>query len=217
MAETPASLATYSQHQLEQNGIHVRLNVGVKSVEPNLVHLADGSSHAAGLMIWDTGITPSPLLKDIDVPKGKHHGIATNACFQVNGLDSVWAIGDCAEIPSPNGKTYTTTAQNATREGTHLAQNISAVIHGRSPRPFRFTQLGQLALIGEHNAVAEVLGVKVRGLLAWALWWAVYIMKLPYMPGRLGVVRSLAASQTIPPATSQRPRLNAPQAMSQPS
>ncbi len=194
MNESPASLAAYGKAQLERNGIRVDLNVSVTGVEGDTLRLSNGDSHVTGLLLWDAGITPSPLLKDIDVPKGKHHGVTVNGCFQVQGVDSVWAIGDCAEIPQAGGKTYASTAQNATREGTHLAQNINAVVRGRAPRPFRFKMLGQLALIGKRNAVAEIFGMKFRGLLAWALWWVVYIVKLPYRKGRIGVLKSLAAS-----------------------
>ncbi len=193
MNESPASLAAYGQAELERNGIHVDLNVRVTAVEGNTLRLSNGDSHVTGLLLWDTGITPSPLLKDVDVPKGKHHGVTVNGCFQVEGIDSVWAIGDCAEIPQAGGKTYAPTAQNATREGTHLAQNINAVVRGRAPRPFRFKMLGQLALVGKRTAVAEIFGMKFRGLFAWALWWGVYLVKLPYWKGRVGVVKSLAA------------------------
>ncbi len=191
MRETPASLALYSQQLLERQGVRVMLKIGVQSVDGETVTLSNGEQIKAGLLIWDTGIEPSPLLKQMDVPLGPHHGVVVDACFRVQGRQNVWAIGDCAEIPQPDGKPYAATAQNATREGTHLAQNISAVIRGDAPRPFRFKMLGQLALLSDRKAVAEILGVKIWGLLAWGMWWAVYVAKLPSVPGRIAVLRDL--------------------------
>ncbi len=193
MHETPESLARYSQTLLEKTGVRVMLNTGVKSVTADAITLSNGEQIKAGLLLWDTGIEPSPLLKTTSLPLGKHHGVIVDACFQVQGLKNVWALGDCAEIPQQDGKTYAPTAQNATREGVHLAQNISAVLRGDRPQPFRFTMLGQLALLSHRKAVAEILGFKIQGVLAWPLWWIIYLAKLPYTRGQVDVLKALAS------------------------
>ncbi len=194
MHETDASLAAYSQKELESIGVRIMLNTGVREVEDKTVKLTDGSSHDTGLLVWDTGIEPNPMLEAVDLPKGSHHGLVTDGCFRVQIVEGVWAIGDCAEIPKPDGKgTFAPTAQNATREGSHLAQNINAVLRGRAPSPFRYKMIGQLALLSRRRAVAEVYGLKFKGLFAWAMWWGVYTLKLPYMVGRFGVVRRLTS------------------------
>jgi NADH dehydrogenase FAD-containing subunit len=70
----------------------------------------------------------------------------------VKGHSGVWALGDCVETPIPggDGKTYAPTAQNATREGWHVARNIAA-LQGKPPQPFVYTPLGKLALVGERG------------------------------------------------------------------
>ena len=195
MHETAESLALYSQRHLEDQGVHVMLKTGVKSVQGETVVLSSGEEIKTGLLIWDAGIEPSPLLKTMKIPLGKHGGLEVDSCFQAKNLEKVWGIGDCAEIPQPDGKFYAATAQNATREGDHLAQNISAVIRGDAPRPFRFQMLGQLALLSDRTAVAEILGVKIQGFLAWPLWWVIYLAKLPSMPLRLAAFKDLIRSQ----------------------
>lgn len=197
MHETPESLAKYSQDLLERQGVRVILKTGVKQVRGAEVLLESGERLQAGLLIWDAGIKPCSLLAETALPLGKHHGVEVDSCFRVKGFPGVWALGDCAEIPQKDGKTYAPTAQNATREGTHLAQNISAVLRGEAPRPFRFKMLGQLALLSERKAVAEILGVKVWGTLAWAMWWVIYTAKLPSVRGRVGVVRELLAGSEV--------------------
>lgn len=192
MHETPESLALYSQHLLEQTGVQVMLNTGVKKVEGSAITLTNGEQITAGMLLWDAGIEPNPLVGEVGLPLGHHGGVVVDACFQVKGKPGVWAIGDCAEIPQADGETYAPTAQNATREGVHLAQNISAVIRGEAPRPFRFKMLGQLAILSHRKAVAEILGVKLTGLLAWGMWWVIYTAKLPSSRGRVEVVKQLA-------------------------
>ena len=96
------------------------------------------------------------------------------------GHPGVWAIGDCAALPKPDGKgTYAPTAQNAVREGTLVAANILATACGEPTRPFTYTPIGELALVGPHAGVAEVYGLPFSGLVAWAMWRAVYLAKMP--------------------------------------
>ena len=193
MHEMPEDLAAYGRQRLERDGVHVVTGVSVKGVSPEGLVLSNGDRHHPGLLIWDTGIEPSPLLKQIDVPKGKHHGVVVDSAFRVAGKTNIWAIGDCAEIPNPDTKeNYAPTAQNAVREGAHLAKNIAGFIRGREPQPFRYKMLGQLALISEHDAVASLLGVPVHGALAWGIWWAIYLAKLPGVLNRIRVAQALA-------------------------
>ena len=191
MKELPESLASYSKEQLEADGIRVILGVGVKAVAPEEVELTNGERLPASLLVWDTGIEPSALLQQIDVSKGKHHGVIADAMFRVPGRPGVWAIGDCAEIPDTEGGTYSPTAQNASREGVQVARNIVAVIKGRPLHPFRFVMLGQLALIAKKDAVADILGVRLRGFVTWILFWAIYISKLPDNARRVAVLKGL--------------------------
>ena len=50
--------------------------------------------------------------------KGRTGAVRVDGTLAVSGLDSVWAVGDCAEIPDPDhaGVRYPPTAQHATRE-----------------------------------------------------------------------------------------------------
>ncbi len=79
------------------------------------------------------------------------------------------------------------TAQHAVREGKVLAHNILAEIRGTRKKPFRFRTLGQLASIGRRTGVAEILGLKFSGFLAWFLWRGIYWSKLPRMEKKVRV------------------------------
>ncbi len=190
MAEMPASLGAYGEQVLQADGIEVRLNVGVRNVEATSLLLTDGDTLPFGLLLWDTGIIPCPLLRSIDCPRGKHGGVATDSCFQVPDLPGVWALGDCAETPDPNnpGRTFAPTAQNSTRAGVHLADNIIHLLKGRRLRPFTYKQIGELAIISSRDGVAHVFGMNIRGPLAWLMWRMIYIAKMPGMPERLGLL-----------------------------
>ena len=52
-------------------------------------------------------------------------------------------------------------------------------VNGSDRKAFRFTTIGQLASIGHHTGVAQILGMRFSGFIAWWLWRSVYLAKLP--------------------------------------
>lgn len=180
LPEISADLAADAQKELERRGVEVLLKTKVMSAGDGYVELDKEARIETHCLIWAGGVAPSPVLKDLPVPHGKHGGLVTDACFRVPGQEGVWAIGDCAEIPNPDNQgKRAPTAQNATREGTHVAQNLVATLRGQQPTPFTYTPIGELAIVGKRTGVAQVYGVHVRGLPAWAMWRLVYLTKIP--------------------------------------
>ena len=207
MSEMPEELAEYTEWMLRRDGIEVRTGVGVQSVTESELTLTSGQKIRMGTLIWDTGIEPNPLVASFDCQKGEKHGILVDSAFQVLQRPGVWAIGDCAEIPKPDGggTFFEPTAQNATREGTHVADNIVASIRGRSVKPFRYRQVGELAVVSRHAGVAHVFGFRIQGLFAWLMWRMIYVAKLPSIVQRLGVLLDwgrLAFGRRYVPSTS---------------
>jgi len=82
------------------------------------------------------------------------------------------------------------TAQFAYRQGICLGKNIAAILKGSSapPHKFTFTGLGELASIGHQSAVADIMGLRFSGFIAWIMWRTIYLMKLPGLDRRLRVV-----------------------------
>ncbi len=216
MSEMPPALRQYGKQELERSGIKVMLGTEVDKVEGATVCLADGSTLETALLIWDTGIEPAPIAtkmaQDSGAPLGKKHGLAVDSTFALPGFPGVWAIGDCAEIPKPfaHGKFFEPTAQNATREGAHLAGNIVAQIHHSALRPFTYKQIGELAVVSRYTAVANVFGFQLTGTLAWLMWRGVYLMKMPGIARKLNIladwVRLAVAGRSHVPVTRRLPR-----------
>jgi NADH dehydrogenase len=99
--------------------------------------------------------------------------------------------GDCAAVPLYRGKSgeyCPPTAQFAYRQGLMLGKNIALWLAKQRLKTFKFTGLGELASIGHRSAVAEILGMKFSGLIAWFMWRTIYLMKLPGLERRLRVV-----------------------------
>ncbi len=100
----------------------------------------------------------------------------------------VWALGDCAEIPCPDGTPYPYLAQHAMREAATLAQNLYAELHGKPARPFIYETRGMLAALGHHKAFARVLRVRLHGFIAWWCRRTYYLFVMPKWARRTRIV-----------------------------
>ena len=99
----------------------------------------------------------------------------------------MWAIGDCAVNPDPEGKPYPATAQYAVGQGKHLARNLVRVLQNEPTIPCKISFQGALAALGCRTAVAKIFGIKLSGFIAWFLWRTVYLFKMPGISRRIRV------------------------------
>jgi NADH dehydrogenase len=92
-------------------------------------------------------------------------------------------------MPGKPGEICPATAQFAIRQGKTAAINILAAIDGKPERrrPFAFKGLGTLASLGRRSAVADMMGIQLKGFIAWFAWRTIYLSKLPGMIRRLRV------------------------------
>jgi NADH dehydrogenase len=161
------------------------LKTKITSAAEHYVEIEGGKRIPTRTLVWAGGITPNPLIGQLGCRKGHHGGIVVDETCAVPDHPGVWAIGDCAEVPNAGRKgTHAPTAQNATREGTHLARNIVEVLRGNAPQPFHYEPVGELALVGRHSGVAKLYGQHFSGFVAWAMWRAIYLSKMPGMAQR---------------------------------
>jgi len=180
LPELNKGLADYAGKKLEQRGVRIRLKTEITGASAGSVEIKDEGKLPAFTLIWAAGVKPSPVVEALDVKRGHHGGIVVDGCCSVPDHPGVWALGDCAEIPQPGGKgTYAPTAQNAMREGTLVAKNIAAALRGKAARPFVYTPVGELALVGRRSGVARVYGFHFSGLFAWTMWRGIYLAKMP--------------------------------------
>ncbi len=180
LEEVTPDLAAFAMQKLKERGVEVQLNARIAGAGADFVQVEGAERISARTLIWTAGVTPNSLLAPLPAAKGKHHGLAVDASCQVPDHPGVWALGDCAEIPKSNSQgTYAPTAQNATREGKLVGQNIVRSLRGEPLKPFRYTPIGELALVGRRTGVARVYGMNFSGFIAWAMWRAVYLAKMP--------------------------------------
>jgi len=191
MREIQPQLAGFTQNLLRKRGLEVVLETQVSAVTDTAVTLSNGETIPCRSVCWTAGVKASPVAEGLGLPLD-HGRIACNEEMRVNGYDNVWALGDIAAVPDPArpGSPCPPTAQHAIRQGKLLAHNLAAALGRRGEvKPFRFKTLGAFVDLGRHNAVANLMGARVRGFPAWAI---ARFYHLAWMPGVRRKVRLIA-------------------------
>lgn len=197
--EMSEELSLYAQSLLQKRGMELRFNARLHTATPDAAILQSGERIVTKTLVSTVPSSPNPIVDLLELPKEKGK-IRSTVTLQVEGMENIWAIGDCAFIPTVDGKqSCPPTAQYASREGTLTAQNITASIQGRPLKNFTFGGLGKMGALGHRNAVAEIFaGIKLSGFLAWFLWRTVYLFKLPGLERKIKVGIAWALDLLIP-------------------
>jgi NADH dehydrogenase len=172
---------------LRRRGADIRVSTAVRSIEPGGVRVGN-EIFDAGTIVLTAGIVPNVVAGEMSVVHDQRGRIAVDATMRSRSDPNVWALGDCAEIPQPDGRPYPALAQHTVREARHLARNIEAAIEQRLPTPFVFHPLGTMASLGHTRAVALVFGMRLTGFPAWWLRRTYYLFQMPRWDRRLRIV-----------------------------
>jgi NADH:ubiquinone reductase (H+-translocating) len=188
MPEIDEELAKYGAKVLgARRGADIRTNTIVKSIEMGKVHLETGTIEA-DTVILAAGILPNPVVAALPVEKDKRGHIIVESTMRCKSHPEVWALGDCASIPAPDGKPYPNLAQHALREAKVMAKNIHAVLEGRQPQPFIHDNLGMMGSLGHCRAFGQLITLRVSGVMAWFIRRTYYLMQMPGWHRRLRIM-----------------------------
>jgi NADH:ubiquinone reductase (H+-translocating) len=199
LPEMTDDLAQFAQRLLKKRGVDIRLRCRLEAATGQEAILSNGEPIMTKTIVSTVPSSPHPILERLDLAKGKNARLIVDRSLRVDGTENVWAIGDCALVPTPDGAgVCPPTAQHALRQGRTVAHNVVAAIRGGEPKRFDFNGLGQMGALGHHSAVAQILGVKLSGFIAWWLWRTIYLMKLPGWGRRLKVATSWTLDLLLP-------------------
>ena len=184
LPEVDPVLAQYAHQILEKRGIEIQVNVRLNAVSADAVVVTSKVSPDSQRIPTRTVVTtvpsaPDPLVSALPCQRDRAGRIIVNEFLNVPNFEMLWAVGDCAAVPQPDGIMSPPTAQHAVRQAKTCAANLLATHRRQKQSKFLFTGLGKLASLGRYSAVAEVMGIKMRGIPAWMAWKGIYLMKIP--------------------------------------
>jgi NADH:quinone reductase (non-electrogenic) len=188
LPEIDAQLADYALRELRGRGIDIRLGTTLEEVSADSARLSTGETLPTRTVVWTAGVAPHPSLRQLTVPLDERGRVPVDERLRVEGMDSVWAIGDCAAVPSPDGGTCPPTAQHAVRQGPVAARNIAAELGVGQAQRFEYRGSAAFVNLGRYKAVGRIGSRTFRGFPA---WWLARTYHMSQIPGAARKVRAV--------------------------
>lgn len=166
-----------SKEYLEKLGIKVLTSVNVKNYDGLTAEFSNGQKINTRLLVWAAGVRGNMLegIPETNIVRGNR--IAVNRHNQIEGYDSIFAIGDIACMKTdryPNGHPQVATVAN--EQADLLAKNITALLSGKPMKQYEYSNKGSMATVGRHLAVVDLPGFKFQGFFAWLFWMFLHLM-----------------------------------------
>ncbi|TPX61758.1 hypothetical protein SpCBS45565_g07184 [Spizellomyces sp. 'palustris'] len=188
------ALAAYATKKFARNGIKIRTKASslsptfIKEVQKNKLILKDGTEIPFGALVWATGLTATPLIKNMEVSHSRSKRLVTDEYLRVldkegKPITDVYALGDCAVIKDQE---LPATAQVASQQGIWLRKHLNRVAAMRDDgKPFRYSHMGSMVYVGSWKAIFDTSGGALetpgagglRGRLAWFVWRSAYLIR----------------------------------------
>jgi NADH dehydrogenase len=188
LPEIDAGLADYALRELRGRGIDIRLGTTLDEVTARTAQISTGEMLATRTVVWTAGVAPHPSLRGLSVPLDERGRVPVDEHLRVKGMNSVWAIGDCAAAPDPRGGLCPPTAQHAVRQGPVAARNIAAELGIGRPRAFDYRGSAAFVNLGRYKAVGRIGGRTFRGFPA---WWMARTYHMSQIPGAARKARAV--------------------------
>ena len=184
--ESTGFVADYAEQVLRRRGAEIHVSTPVQAIEPCVVRWSSGSVEADTIVLA-AGIVPNGVAAAMGVERDRRGRVVTGGDMRSVSHPNVWAIGDCAAIPGPDGKPYPALAQHAVREARAVARNVHRVLGRREPKPFVYRSLGTMAAFGQTRAAADVRGLELTGFFAWWMRRTYYLFQMPRWDTRVRI------------------------------
>ena len=175
-AYAPAS-SRRAEEALRERGVAVRTGAAVTDVDAGGIRIGDERIPAANIL-WAAGVAPTPLIRDLPVPRDRAGRALVGPDFTVPGYPEIFVVGDAASYAGRDGRPLPGLSPVAIQEGRWVGRAIAAQLAGGTVRPFRYLDKGILAVIGRSDAIGEIAGVRLWGLAGWLVWCFVHIFFL---------------------------------------
>jgi NADH dehydrogenase FAD-containing subunit len=180
------ALSEAAEFHLQKLGVEIRLGQRVEKIDSEGV-IVGGERIASKTVIWTAGVAPSPAGKWLGAETDRAGRVRVQGDLKVPGHPEIFVIGDTASLDQ-DGKPLPGVAQVAMQQGRYVGKLISRQMAGKSsPKPFRYFDKGNMAVVGKGYAILESGKVRLHGLLAWLAWAFIHITFLAQLSLKVSV------------------------------
>jgi len=198
----PADRSRSARRQLERLGVIVRTSTKVTDITETEVIVEPAAGGApehipSRTVLWAAGVQASSFAHVVAVATGaevdRAGRIKVAPDLTIPGHPEIFVIGDAAVQPWKKDQAVPGVAQGGIQGGRYAARAIVARLDGGRPiGPFKFRNLGDVAVIGRLSGVTNIpwLGPfgRTGGFIAWLMWLGIHIINLAGFHNRLIVL-----------------------------
>ena len=157
LAGFPPQLIEHARELLVRAGVSIFYGWNVTRVEPDRLHLEDGSVLRFDIAVWCAGLQAPPPVAELPIRHGRGGRITVEPTLEIPGHPGLFAVGDVVEFQDPKtGLVVPSTAQAALAEARVAAANIVARWKDTELQPFTYRERGAALSVG-HGAGAAAL------------------------------------------------------------
>ena len=169
--------------RLAELGVKVITGAMVEHIDDQGVTVG-GKRIDSGTVLWTAGVSPSPLVKMLGVATDRAGRACVGPSLNVAESRGIFVVGDAATVIQ-DGRPLPGVAQVAIQQGRYVGGFIAKELGGsKPPRPFRYFDKGNMAVIGKNFAIMESGRFKLAGIIPWFIWAFIHIMFLPQLQNR---------------------------------
>jgi NADH dehydrogenase len=150
--------------RLAKLGVQVITGALVEHIDDRGVTVG-GKRIDSGTVLWTAGVSPSPIVKMLGATTDRAGRACVGPYLNVAGAHGIFVVGDAATFIQ-DGRPLPGVAQVAIQQGRYVGGWIAREIGGgKPPRPFRYFDKGNMAVIGKNFAIMESGRIKLAGMI----------------------------------------------------
>ncbi|NJP12625.1 MAG: NAD(P)/FAD-dependent oxidoreductase [Leptolyngbyaceae cyanobacterium RU_5_1] len=191
----PPELSEKAAISLAKLGVSVQTKTLVTNIADNVVTAKQGDQIEqipAKTILWAAGVKASSLGQVLcdrtGVGLDRVGRVMVEPDLSISGYPNIFVIGDLANYSHQTEKPLPGVAPVAIQEGQYVARLIKGRIQGKGVSPFKYEEVGSLAVIGQNEAVVDLGFVKLSGAIAWFVWVFAHIYYLIEFDNKLIVM-----------------------------
>lgn len=191
LPEVGPEMGVWTLEQLRGRGIDVKLETRLESCVDGHIVLSDGTTFDAETVVWTAGVKASPVLANTDLPLTERGRLVADATLRVVGTTDAWGAGDGTAVPdltTDDLRECAPNAQHAVRQSKVLADNVVATLRGSSLHEYKHKYVGSVAGLGLYKGVANVYGIKLKGVPAWFMHRTYHVSRVPTWNRKIRVI-----------------------------
>ena len=205
----PPGRSKSARRQLGRLGVEVRTGMTVTHIDESSVRVRPTADKAAPeetiptrTVLWGAGVIASSFARKVAAAAGaetdKAGRVIVEPDLTVPGHPEIFVVGDAAVQPWKEDRPTPGVAQGGIQGGSYAAKVIRRRILGRPWEPYRYSNHGDVAVIGRLSAVTDIPWMgpfgQQGGFTAWLLWLGIHIAYLIGFTNRLVVLMRWAWS-----------------------